>query len=149
MTKALTQFKKITRECFDHRFWMGVPVFKHAAQYLYSYRYESKAIEDALKKAFSRSDNPTLFGSYSTEGPDCLKVGVVAMSGENNMKPCLLANYSRDWRQHLSSGTCNDRFLVVVVLICDKVPEAVEIFGDKDYLCREDDPRKELLTWEA
>jgi hypothetical protein len=26
------------------------------------------------------------------------------MSGEDNTKPCLLANYSRDWGHHIGSG---------------------------------------------
>lgn len=36
--------------------------------------------------------------------PDSIKVGVVSMSGEDNTKPCLLANYSRDWGQHIGTG---------------------------------------------
>ena len=71
------------------------------------------------------------------------------MCGEENTKPCLLANYSRDWRQHLRNGTFNVGHLFFVTLIAEIVSDAVEEFGAEDYLFREDDPSKELLTWEA
>jgi hypothetical protein len=83
---------------------MKVPIFRHVAQLVYSHRYDSNAIDNALQKAFPRSESRTLFGSHMTNGPDSIKVGVVSMSGEDNTKPCLLANYSRDWGQHLGTG---------------------------------------------
>ncbi len=139
----------IAKQSFDARSWMGVAIFNHAAQFLYSYRYKSGAIENALQKAFSRSQNVKLFGSCSNDGPEYLKVGVIAMDGVDTTKPWLLANYSRDWRQQLGKGKFDFDFLVSMVLNCGIVLDDAEGFGDEDYLCREDDPRKELLTWEA
>lgn len=100
----MTKFRKFSRACFAKRPGTGIPIFRHIAQLMYSYRYDSDAIDGALRKAFPKSQSRTLFGSNMRNGPDSIKVGVVSMNGEDNTKPCLLANYSRDWGHHIGSG---------------------------------------------
>jgi hypothetical protein len=149
--KAIPMFETLSTDAFNRRFWMGIPIFKHAAQYMYSYRYDSQAIENALRLAFPRSNDHRLFGQRPKHGLDSRKVevGVVAMSGENNDRPCLLANYSRDWEHNLVNGETVFPGGGLCETDLSLAWEAVHEFGNEDYLCREDDPDLELKTWEA
>jgi len=145
----LAKFRKFSRACFAKRPGTGIPIFRHIAQLMYSYRYDSNAIDDALREAFHRSQSRPLFGSSVKNGPDSIKVGVISMSGEDNTKPCLLANYSRDWGHHIGSGKSHLRAPVLSASNSEAVKAAVDEFGARDYLFREESPSKELLTWQA
>jgi hypothetical protein len=100
----MKMFKSLVTQAFTPRFGANTPVFKHLAQLFYSYRYRTEDIEKALKEAFGSSPQALLFGSTYATKQDTAKVGVVSMSGEDQNKAHLLANYSREWSFLSSAG---------------------------------------------
>lgn len=90
--RAISEFEELSQEAFSKRRWLKVPLFRNAAQLLYSHRFESEGIEGALQKAFRRG---RLFGFNEHMSSERVKVGVVA-SVHGSHRPYLLTNYSRD-----------------------------------------------------
>lgn len=88
--KAMTIFEGLVDEAFTKRHFLSIPVFKHAAQVLYSFRYRSDGIENALKGAFG---NGFLFGLSKPSRAELVKVGVVSILESG--RSYLLANYRR------------------------------------------------------
>jgi patatin-like phospholipase/acyl hydrolase len=89
---ALVHFKDLSKEAFEPRRLLRVPVFKNTAQIFCSYRYDSEGIRSALKTAFGSSP---LFGHDKDAIGDVTKVGVVAAVQSKN-RPVLFANYTRN-----------------------------------------------------
>jgi hypothetical protein len=96
---AMTEFERLVCEAFAPRYGVDVPILKHATQLLYSYRYKSSGIEGALKESFG--EGVPLFGHTNTS-PERVKVGVISLINEQG-RPCLLANYSRNWLPNANS----------------------------------------------
>jgi hypothetical protein len=107
METAINEFERLSETAFSKRMWLRVPMFRHTAQLLYSYRFKSEGIESALQQAFGQGP---LFGHNKSSLPDTVKVGVVSGAlGER--QPYIFTNYSRDVAAsgtfHLSSPGVN------------------------------------------
>jgi hypothetical protein len=98
--QALAVFRELSAKAFSPRKllnYLPLPVFRHSAQLLFSYKYKSQGIEDALQEAFG---NGALYGQSKDAKADLAKVGVVAAVRAND-KPYLFANYARN----ITAGT--------------------------------------------
>ena len=91
--RAISEFEKLSQEAFSERRWLKNRLFRHAAKFLYSHRFESEGIENALQTAFPLQGR--LFGFSEYMSSERVKVGVVA-SVLGSHRPYLLTNYSRD-----------------------------------------------------
>lgn len=130
--KAITEFENLSHEAFSKRQWLKVPMFRHTAQLLYSYRFKSEGIDSALQKAFGQG---LLFGFNESSSSDKVKVGVV--SGVSGIRRSFLfSNYSRN-----STGKGNS--FHSSNSIHANLPK------DSDYLEREENPKDDLKIWEA
>ncbi|KAL9611586.1 MAG: hypothetical protein Q9167_003775 [Letrouitia subvulpina] len=90
--RAISKFEKLSQEAFSKCRWLKVPLFRNAAQLLYSHRFKSEGIEGALQNAFRQG---RLYGFSEHTSSERVKVGVVA-SVLGSHRPYLLTNYSRD-----------------------------------------------------
>jgi hypothetical protein len=92
MDEAVSEFEAFSHEAFSKRQWLKVPMFRHTAQLLYSYRFKSGGINSALQRAFGQG---LLLGFNASSSSDQVKVGAVAgVSGIR--RPFLFTNYSRN-----------------------------------------------------
>jgi len=130
--KAITEFENLSCQAFLKRDGLKVPLFRHPAQLLYSYRFESHGIESALRKAFGQG---RLYGFNGNTSSDRVKVGVVAgVAGVT--QPILFTNYSRN-----STGRGMDIYAIEFL--------STDSISDNDYLVREENPEDGLKIWEA
>jgi hypothetical protein len=111
---AITEFERLSEVAFSKRIGLKLPMFRHTAQLLYSYRYKSEGIESALQQAFGQGP---LFGHDKASSPDTVKVGVVAgVLGER--RPYIFTNYSRDepasGKYHLGGSEVNGVLTIVL-----------------------------------
>lgn len=88
--KAIVEFQRLSGRAFsDH---IGIPMFRHTAQLLYSHRYAGEGLDLALQTAFG---DGLLFGSKDTPASEKVKVGVLA-GVPGGRRPYLFTNYSRN-----------------------------------------------------
>ena len=129
--EAIRQFQSLSDRAFSKRFGLKVPIYRHAAQLLYSHRFDSAGIEGALQQAYGHGN---LFGYNEASSSEKVKVGV-AVGVPGGRRPYLLTNYSRN-----STGPCKYHR-------SRRVQD--ELMLEADYLVREDDPADDMKIWEA
>ena len=131
--EAIKQFQSFSDQAFSKRQWLKVPMFRHTAQLLYSYRFKSEGIEGALQKAFGQGK---LFGFNEVTSSEKVKVGVVA-GVAGGRKPYLFTNYSRNSIGHGK-------------LPYGDLPTSIGLMLlGSDHLVREENSADELKVWEA
>jgi hypothetical protein len=97
--KAISEFINLSKQAFSKRKWLREPIVRHAAQLMYSYRYESEGIETALQTAFGHG---LLYGFNQSAKSNRVRTGVVAAVRGHDL-PFLFTNYSRN---SAGSGRC-------------------------------------------
>lgn len=90
--KATGEFERLSARAFTERDFIGIPIFRHSAQLLFSHRYKDDGLNTALKTAFGEG---LLFGPNKSTTSEKVKVGVLA-GVPGGRRPYLFTNYSRN-----------------------------------------------------
>ncbi|KAF7556928.1 hypothetical protein G7Z17_g1027 [Cylindrodendrum hubeiense] len=124
LNEADRYFNSLLKEAFSARRLIAVPVLSKVAEPFMTHKYKTAGINNTLQANFGKN---FLFGQTELlqSTGDRVKVGVVTcLEGQN--QPCLIANYSRNPSDKLKDGR-----------------------EGYDCLQREDEQKKDFLTWQA